>query len=729
MAMVALTRKRVAAAGSLFFLLTTTLVSCLSTSRKLQRRNIPCPPGLEYFDFQKDAIHALVHRDIGLLLCDEMGLGKSISAIGALNLLEHYEKVLIIAPKSLIPMWETELEKWLNDKTRIVGAATAQGGIPPECNIILMNYDIVFRYKEEIDALGPWNALICDEAHYLKNAQAVRTIAILGDTTRQGNKGGIQAQHKWFLTGSPVLNNPIELYPLLSALDPLGRLIPQVRDYDTFCNHYCIRKETPWGVTYKGGKNLAELRTRLRSGDSPLMLRRTKNDVLQDLPEKRHQLLPLEDHVVAGQEERTIQEALAMAGTTIMVTDDTDLSSLKVKELKSHLQARGLPVTGRKDDLVDRLRQHTVASSRASLMEARDKLATEGDTKEIFDSVGSALRAETGGRKWAGLKTIFESQSSVVMGALARARHATALEKVPYAIEIIENAIESHKVVVFAHHRDVQYALAEAFEGRVAVLHGESTQKERSEVVDQFQQDESIRLFVGSIRAAGVGITLTAASHVLFVEFDWSPMIVEQAEDRCHRVGQSSSVLVQYLFFRGTIDEHLASLLASKQSTVKASLDSPTGATSWVFDFGKHKGDTVADVAASNSGYLTWLVDQGAHANRNKLCNALNELGYAVPTKTFSADSKDGDNGGMEESSRKGANLQARRPVPRPDVSASIQGNFIMPFGKHKGKKLAEIPKSYRKWLISSGASFRNRELLRALKGIDSTSAEKLGEL
>jgi uncharacterized protein (DUF3820 family) len=52
-----------------------------------------------------------------------------------------------------------------------------------------------------------------------------------------------------------------------------------------------------------------------------------------------------------------------------------------------------------------------------------------------------------------------------------------------------------------------------------------------------------------------------------------------------------------------------------------------------------------------------------------------------------------------------------------------------MPFGKHKGKKLAEIPKSYRKWLISSGASFRNRDLLRALKGIDSTSAEKLGEL
>ena len=588
-----------------------------------------------------------------------------------------------------------------------------------------MNYDIVSKYKEEIDALGPWNVLICDEAHYLKNAESVRTIAILGDTTRDDNKGAIQAQKKWFLTGSPVLNNPVELYPLLRALDPFGRLIPQVQDYDTFCNRYCIRKETPWGVTYKGGKNLAELRTRLRSGDSPLMLRRTKNDVLQDLPEKRHQLLPLEDHVVAGQEELTIQEALAMKGKAVTVSDDTDLSSLKVKELKSHLQARGLSTIGRKADLVDRLREHSVASSRASLMAARDEIAPEVQVKEIFDSVGSALRSETGGRKWAGLKTIFESQSSVVMGALARARHATALAKVPYAIEIIENAIESHKVVVFAHHRDVQDALAEAFKGRVAVLHGGSTQKERSEVVDQFQQDESIRLFVGSIRAAGVGITLTAASHVLFVEFDWSPMIVQQAEDRCHRVGQRSSVLVQYLFFRGTIDEHLASLLASKQSTVTAALDSPTGATTWVFDFGKHKGDTVADVAASNSGYLTWLVDQGVHANRNELCKALNELGYAVSTRALSADSADGDNVGMQVSSQKVAqNLQARRPEPRPNVGANIRGDFVMPFGKHKGKKLAEIPKSYREWLISSGASRSNLELFSALTAMDSGDDE-----
>ena len=112
MTMVAFTRKRVAA-GSFSFLLSTSVISCLSTPPKLQRRNIPCPPGLEYFDFQKEAIHTLVHRDIGLLLCDSMGLGKSISTIGALNLLENYEKVLIIAPKSLIPMWETELEKWL----------------------------------------------------------------------------------------------------------------------------------------------------------------------------------------------------------------------------------------------------------------------------------------------------------------------------------------------------------------------------------------------------------------------------------------------------------------------------------------------------------------------------------------------------------------------------------------------------------------------------------------
>ncbi|OEU13932.1 hypothetical protein FRACYDRAFT_164950, partial [Fragilariopsis cylindrus CCMP1102] len=88
-------------------------------------------------------------------------------------------------------------------------------------------------------------------------------------------------------------------------------------------------------------------------------------------------------------------------------------------------------------------------------------------------------------------------------------------------------------------------------------LNGDTSMEDRSIAVHRFQTDPSVTLFIGSIRAAGLGITLTAASHVVFIEMDWSPLIVQQAEDRCHRVGQKSSVLVQYLFFRNTVDEHI----------------------------------------------------------------------------------------------------------------------------------------------------------------------------
>jgi uncharacterized protein (DUF3820 family) len=166
----------------------------------------------------------------------------------------------------------------------------------------------------------------------------------------------------------------------------------------------------------------------------------------------------------------------------------------------------------------------------------------------------------------------------------------------------------------------------------------------RSEAVRSFQEDEEVRIFVGSIRAAGVGLTLTAASHVVFLEMDWSPGVMAQAEDRCHRVGQHDSVQVQYYVFKDTIDEWIAKSLLYKQSNIDQILpEKVSGAESgYVFDFGKHSGLRLEDVPRN---YIQFLVRQEVWRNRPALWRALAMKGIVFEEPPPS----DGEDSGMVE--------------------------------------------------------------------------------
>lgn len=159
-------------------------------------------------------------------------------------------------------------------------------------------------------------------------------------------------------------------------------------------------------------------------------------------------------------------------------------------------------------------------------------------------------------------------------------RHEQALAKLPKALEFIRDSLTdtSDKVIIFAHHTDVIDGLREGLAHfGVVVIDGRTpTGEERQQIVSAFQNDRGIRVFIGSIGAASTGLTLTAASRVVFVELDWTPKAMNQAEDRAHRIGQRDAVLVQHLVIDGTIDAKIAKILVRKQAVANAALDTET---------------------------------------------------------------------------------------------------------------------------------------------------------
>lgn len=475
----------------------------------------PAPDGLSYLPYQKAGIQFCLSKD-AVLIGDEMGLGKSIETIGLINSDGSIRKVLIVCPASLRINWMREIVKWCTrDVTVFVHGVTAipssvrvDGTEPVTIHVI--NYDILKGNSNLIHSCT-WDLLVVDEAQYLRNPKTLRTLCVVGGVRKEKNEKGaytgvvekfepIRASKKVFLTGTPIVNRPIELWPMLKYLD--DSIFPDWKEYVT---EYCAGKKTKWGWDVKGASNLGKLQEILRS---TVLIRRLKQDVLTELPPKRRQII----------------EVPSNGNATKVAT-----GKRKWEQLQNQL----------------------------SKLKSRVLRAQESKDDEEYRIATKALKR--------GIWGAFEE--------IAKLRHETALMKVDVSVEFIREAIEEHKVVVFAHHKDVIDAVSKEFGRECVVLTGECNAKSRQDAVDKFQSDPNVKLFIGNIQAAGTGITLTAASHVIFLEFPLVPGEVMQAEDRCHRIGQHGSVLVQHLVLEGSIDAEIARLIVKKQEIISAALD------------------------------------------------------------------------------------------------------------------------------------------------------------
>jgi SNF2 family DNA or RNA helicase len=156
--------------------------------------------------------------------------------------------------------------------------------------------------------------------------------------------------------------------------------------------------------------------------------------------------------------------------------------------------------------------------------------------------------------------------------------------KLEPAVEWIEAFLESgEKLVVFTRHREIGDRLLEAFVA-AAVATGRIAADARTREIARFQEDPACRLIVCSLDAAGVGITLTAASNVAFLEMGWTPATHDQAEDRVHRIGQQNAVTAWYILAADTIDERIAAVVERKRRLVRATSDGAVAADDSALD-------------------------------------------------------------------------------------------------------------------------------------------------
>jgi SWI/SNF-related matrix-associated actin-dependent regulator 1 of chromatin subfamily A len=219
------------------------------------------------------------------------------------------------------------------------------------------------------------------------------------------------------------------------------------------------------------------------------------------------------------------------------------------------------------EELRDRTSRQVLRRLKENVLDLPDKIITP-----VYLRLKSRLYEELMGEYYDWYRTKTEESSSLTLqfSKLTKVRQIIAEEKISSTIELCENIIEQgKKVIIFTNFTNSLQKLVEHFGKQCVFLDGSCSQPQRQYAVDQFQNNDKINVFVGNIKAAGVGITLTAAEAVIMNDLSFLPSDHSQSEDRAYRYGQKSNVLVYYPIFENTIEGVVYDILSKKKSIIE----------------------------------------------------------------------------------------------------------------------------------------------------------------
>ncbi|CBI27512.3 hypothetical protein VitviT2T_001342 [Vitis vinifera] len=505
----------------------------------------------------------------GAILADEMGLGKTIQAITYLTLLKHMDNDpgphLVVCPASVLENWERELKKWCPSFTVIQyhGAgrthyskelnSLSKAGLPPPFNVLLVCYSLFERHSQQqkddrkLLKRWQWSCVLMDEAHALKDKNSYRWKNLMS-VARNANQ-------RLMLTGTPLQNDLHELWSLLEFMMP-----------DLF---------TTGDVDLKKLLNAEDrdLIARMKSILGPFILRRLKSDVMQQLVPKiqRVEYVYMEKNQEDAYKE-AIEEYRAASRARIAKISDVNRNSvvrvLPRRQISNYfVQFRKIanhPLLVRRiyndEDIVrfaKRLYPMGVFGFECNLDRVIEELKSYND----FSIHRLLLYYDVADKK-----------------GILPDKHVMVSAKCRELAELLPTLKQGgHRVLIFSQWTsmlDILEWTLDVIGVTYRRLDGSTQVTDRQTIVDTFNNDTSIFACLLSTRAGGQGLNLTGADTVVIHDMDFNPQIDRQAEDRCHRIGQTKPVTIYRLVTKDTVDENVYEIAKRKLILDAAVLES-----------------------------------------------------------------------------------------------------------------------------------------------------------
>ncbi|HXB93185.1 MAG TPA: SNF2-related protein, partial [Puia sp.] len=451
-------------------------------------REIPPPAHLEPIlrPYQVHGFHWLNYLqevNWGGILADDMGLGKTVQA---LSFLQHYKdehgqlSALVVCPTTLMFNWENEIRKFTPDLTYHIhhgGDRSRNRQSLSQYNVIITTYGTL---RSDIKLLleMPFDYAVLDESQAIKNpASKVTKAACL-----------LHAKHRLCMSGTPLQNNTFDIFAQMNFLNPgmLGSI-------EFFRQEFAVPID-------KFGEQ--DRKDHLRKLLFPFILRRTKEQVAKDLPEKTETILfcEMED------EQRKVYDAYR---------------------------------NDYRDKILGTIETQGIQRSQLTILQGLMKLRQICDSPAILN------------------ETDRYPNHSIKLDELAR--------------EITEN-IGDHKALIFSQFLGMLALIRERLKEldvKFEYFDGSTSAVDREKAIQNFQNDDSCRVFLISLKAGGVGLNLTAADYVYIVDPWWNPAVEQQAIDRTHRIGQTKNIFAYRMICKDTIEDKILQLQEKKRILAK----------------------------------------------------------------------------------------------------------------------------------------------------------------